>query len=229
MWTGCATGEMNSTSFQLHHEQQIEGRQSTSRPDFYRREVDGSQHIPMCFQEGLPRSGAFASRRWFNAMRLQNVGNGRITDGVANLSELALNAIESPCWILPREFHRQVDDHLTNSRSTWLVRFTVGVIPLFGDELSMPTQDRIRCEQSADFIQQLSAEYLSLHGQSSPLIIVEQDSFLTELFLQNLVFSTQVFDDFLLLAVDPAGKVHDHQMPGLQYEIHWCLGDRVKP
>ena len=94
-------------------------------------------------------------------MRLQNVGNSRIANRVANLSELALNAIETPCWILPCELHRQVDNHLPNSRSTRLVRFTVGVIPFFGDELSVPTQDRIRREQGTDFIQLLSAEYLS--------------------------------------------------------------------
>ena len=64
-------------------------------------------------------------------------------------------------------------------------------------------------------------------GRSQP-IVVEQDSFLTEFLFQNLVLGTQVFDHFLLLAIDTARKNDNHQMPWLQSWIHGCLGDRAK-
>ena len=48
-----------------------------------------------------------------------------------------------------------------------------------------------------------AAQYLSFDGPAAPLIITEQDAFLAELLFQNLVFSPQVFDNFLLMAVNP--------------------------
>ena len=84
----------------------------------------------------------------------------------------------------------------------------------------MPTQDRIRCEQRAEFLQPFAAEDLTLQRESSTLVIVQQDSLLAELFLEHLILGSQILDHFLLLAIDPAGENHQVELPGLEDEGH---------
>jgi hypothetical protein len=39
-------------------------------------------------------------------------------------------------------------------------------------------------------------------------------------FFEDLVFGAEVFDDFLLLAVDPASQDGEQELPGLENEVH---------
>ena len=45
----------------------------------------------------------------------------------------------------------------------------------------MPTQDRIRSEQRAEQFELPASKNLSFNGESSPLVVTEQDAFLAEL------------------------------------------------
>ena len=89
----------------------------------------------------------------------------------------------------------------------------VARVPLLGDEHPMPSQDRIRREQRADFLETFATENLALGCQTAPLVVVEQDAFLAQLLFQHLVFGPQVLDHLLLLAAHPAGKNHQEQLP----------------
>jgi hypothetical protein len=51
--------------------------------------------------------------------------------------------------------------------------------------------------------------FQSTSGQSSPLVL-----------------GPQILDHFLLLAIEPAGKEQNQQLPRLQNEIHLRLGDQ---
>lgn len=86
----------------------------------------------------------------------------------------------------------------------------------------------IRRKQGAYFIQYFSAKDFSFDCQTSALIIVKQDSFRAKLCFQNSILGTQVFDHFLLLAVKPTGKEHQHQLPRVQNKVYRRIGDRVK-
>ena len=79
----------------------------------------------------------------------------------------------------------------------------------------MPTQDRIGCEQRADFFEPFASEDLTLDGQPSPLIVVEQNSLLAELLYQHLVFGSQVLDCRLLLPIDPRCQDQNQELPWL--------------
>ncbi len=94
-------------------------------------------------------------------MLLQEVGNGRITDGVANLSELTVHLIESPGWIRPRKLHCQVNHHLPNSWSTCLALLALGVIPLLGDQPSLSTHSGSKVDQMFDENASLYRGYVS--------------------------------------------------------------------
>jgi integrase/recombinase XerD len=69
--------------------------------------------------------------------------------------------------------------------------------------LAMPTKKSVGGHNRADFLECLAAQYLSFNGQAAPLVISEQDAFLAELFFQYLVFSPQVLDNILLMAINP--------------------------
>ncbi len=45
---------------------------------------------------------------------------------------------------------------------------------------------------------------ISFGKQAAPLVVIEKNAFLAELFFQHLIFGSQVFDDFLLMPVNPA-------------------------
>ena len=113
-----------------------------------------------------------------------------------------------------------IDDDLSNSRTTDRAFATIAVVPLLGDELSMPAKNCVRREQRAEVTEQFSAEYLTLQRQSTPLIIVEQESSLAELLLEDSILSHQILDDFLLLAVDPVRKHDETEFPGLKNRCH---------
>ncbi len=124
------------------------------------------------------------------------------------------------------EFADQVDDNLANSRSADLLLLAIRVIPFLGDELSMPTQNRIGREDRSNFTEHLPAQDFAFDSQTTPLIIVEQDSLLAEFFFEHLVFGAQVFDCELLLAIDPTSEYEKIDLPRMESEIHLRLGDR---
>jgi len=57
-------------------------------------------------------------------------------------------------------------------------------------------------------------------GKAAPLVIGKQDASLAEFFFQPLVLGAQVFEDFLLMPVDPAGEDQEQQLPRLQNRLH---------
>ena len=94
------------------------------------------------------------------------------------------------------------------------------VIPLLGHEQAVPTQDGVRCEQRTYRLEHLAAEDFAFDGQPPTLIVGEDDPALAEFFFEDLVLGAEVFDDFLLLAVAPAGQDGEQELPGLENEVH---------
>ena len=63
-------------------------------------------------------------------------------------------------------------------------------------------------------------EDLTLNGQTSTLVVIEQDSTLAEVFSQHLILSQQILDRVLLVSVDPTGQDEQQELPGLEHEVH---------
>ena len=83
----------------------------------------------------------------------------------------------------------------------------MAIVPFPGYQLAVPAQDGVGCDDGTDLSEQSSSKDLAFDGQTAPLIVGESDASVAVRFLQNLVLSAQVFDDRLLLAVDPARMV----------------------
>jgi hypothetical protein len=85
----------------------------------------------------------------------------------------------------------------------------------------MPTQNGSWGDQSGNLSEHPSTEDLAFDGQATSLVVVEQNAFLAQLFFEHLIFSSQVLDDVLLMAIDPTGQTDQEQVPGLWDEIHF--------
>ena len=84
----------------------------------------------------------------------------------------------------------------------------------------MPAQDGVGSEGSTDFPQRFATQYLSLDGESAALIVGEQNPFSAKFFSEHLIFSLQIVNNVLLLAIYPACQDEKEQLPWLQNEVH---------
>ena len=173
----------------------------------------------MRFDERLPRGLAFPIASRFDAMFLEHVAHRLVTDVITDVRQRTLDSVVTPVRVFLGKAKDQIYDNLPDS---WPAdAFPIpAVIPFLGDQHPVPPQDRIRREQRADFFESLATEDLAFDRQSTPLIIVQQDAFLAELLFEDLVFGSQVFNHFLLLAIDPTSEDDDIKLLRLKYDIH---------
>jgi hypothetical protein len=59
--------------------------------------------------------------------------------------------------------------------------------------------------------------------QPATLIAGKEDPLFAEFFFEDLILGTDVFEDILLLAIDPAGQNGEQELPGLENEVHGRL------
>ena len=78
----------------------------------------------------------------------------------------------------------------------------------------MPSQDRIRSEQRANFLEAFATEDLALDCQTTPLVVGEKNAFLAQLLFQHLVFGPQVLHHFLLLRLIQPARITSRSCHG---------------
>ena len=81
------------------------------------KSIAASQHVPMRFEERGPRGLPLSVRSRFDAVRFEDVADGRVGDVVADVGQRTLDAVVSPGRILFGEPQDQVHDHLANAGS----------------------------------------------------------------------------------------------------------------
>jgi len=89
-----------------------------------------------------------------------------------------------------------------------------------GDQFAMPAENRLRSHDAGQLLKHLPTEDLAFDSQPPALVVVEQDSFLSELLSGNSILREEVLDSVLLSAVEPAGEDRAQQMPWLKLELH---------
>src|SRR6516165_9915607 len=85
-------------------------------------------------------------------------------------------------------------------------------VVLLGDQLPVPSQQGLRCDNAGDLGKSLSSQRFGLAGQSSALIVIEAHSPATELFSQHPILFAEIFNDLQLVVVHPPGD-SDQQKP----------------
>jgi len=76
-----------------------------------------------------------------------------------------------------------------------------------GDEFAMPSGESFSgVTNPGQLVEHLPCEDLAFYRESPPLVVVEQNPFLSELLPEYPVFGTKVSDGILLPTVLPSGK-----------------------
>jgi hypothetical protein len=94
------------------------------------------------------------------------------------------------------------------------------VVPVPGHQFAMPAENRVRIRNVRQMLEHLPSENPAFDGQAPTLVVVEQDSALSELLSQNSILGQEVLDGVLLSAVDPGGEDQEQQMPWLKLSPH---------
>src|SRR6516225_7480384 len=84
-------------------------------------------------------------------------------------------------------------------------------IVFLGDQLSVPNQQALGCDNAGDFAKNLSSQRFGLYGQSPTLIVVEAHSPVTELFSKHPILLAKVVNDLQLAVVQPPGNSDQHK------------------
>jgi len=116
----------------------------------------------------------------------------------------------APACVLYRHPDHEVFDLLVLPRSPWPPLLAAVVLP--GDQAPVPAQNRVRCDQAAQLLEGLPAEFASLHRESPALVLGEADALAAEQLPQDFVLLPEVVNGLLLLAVEPAGQRRDEEM-----------------
>jgi hypothetical protein len=89
-----------------------------------------------------------------------------------------------------------------------------------GDQLTMPSQDRVRRDDASDLVEQASTERLALGGEASALIVGQAQPLLALEFAEDSILFEQVGDQPRLVTVDEARKRDEEQ-------LQWEVGGRM--
>lgn len=92
----------------------------------------------------------------------------------------------------------------------------------------MPTQNRVGRDQRADFTEGLASQGFAWNGQSTSLVVGEQQPLLGMQLPEDSVLGPEVFDELSLLFRYPAGQNRDQQLPRLEQAAHESPAIRVR-
>ncbi len=138
---------------------------------------------------------------------------------ISDVRQGSLNAIVSPSRILLGESDNRIDDFPTNPWPADGLSF-VAVVPIPGHKFAVPAKDRVWRDDGCQFQQCLATNGVGLHGEQPALVVIEEQSLLTELLEQSLDLCVLELNDLLLPLVDHAAEGGEQDVPGLEQEGH---------
>jgi hypothetical protein len=173
-------------------------------------------------KKALPARLSPPVRRQINPVFLEDICYRRIQDAVPEISDRSLDSVIDPAGIFLGQLQDQIHSLLRNRWPTCLLVSIAG-IPVPGDEFPMPAENRFRSGDGSKLLRHLPAQDLTLNSQPAPLCLTQQDSLIPKFLLQYSVLGNKVFDHILLLAINPAGKYQQRQLPRLQEHLRILL------
>jgi len=151
----------------MDDEDRVHGHQAAPRPHLAREEIRGSNRILVGAQKRLPRRRSLR-HRW-EAVRLENPRNRRPADAMPHVFQRALDSGVAPGRVVFRHPHRQPPDlgkHAMPGRLSF-------VGPLLRNELSMPAQQGIRCDDPRNLAERPAAQPERPNGEASSVVICQ--------------------------------------------------------
>ena len=184
--------DLDATRRQLDHEEDIEGDETTWSPDLDGEKVSSGEHAPVGLEELTPRRSFAALGSRVDSVLLEDVGDCRSANAVTDILQSALDSSVAPARILSSHSDGQVRDDLHDPSSP---RTTPFVGPLLGNELPVPSEDRVGSDERCDFGQRTSANRSAADSEAATLIIGQSKPSATELLPEDAILLAEVFDD----------------------------------
>ena len=156
--------EMHASGRQLDDEERVVRDQPAGRPHFRCEEIRGGDHAPMRGQKRAPRPRPLRHRT--DSGGSKDHGDRGSGDTMPKVLQGSLDPAIAPCRILPRHAKGQLTDLAEHARSSDAASLSR---PLSHDELAMPPQEGIGCDQRRDLTQDLASETVAVRGESTPL------------------------------------------------------------
>src|SRR5436309_9243127 len=132
---------------------------------------------------------------------------------MADILQRTLDPCVAPRGILFGHPDNEMPDLLEHAPTTR----PANVRPLPRDQLSVPPENRVGCDDCRDLTEPATAHPVSMHGQPTALFIGEADP-ATEARAEAAVFLNQIRDARLPLVRPPAG--HGHHEESNRSDIH---------
>src|SRR5215475_6209671 len=125
----------------MAEEQDVIRHQPTQGPDLGGEEVRRDQHLEMRTDKLLPRGGRLALWSGWEAMALEDVTHGLITDGISQVGHSADDPVIAPGAIFPCHAHHQCLDFWIDSGTARDLAL-LGAVKFLGHKPAMPGEDR---------------------------------------------------------------------------------------
>jgi hypothetical protein len=127
---------------------------------------------------------------------------------VAKVLERTLNPRVAPRRIFLRHPHDQVTDRADDSAAACS---GPRIGPFAGDELPMPTEQRVRRDKCRHIAQRLSAHTVGAGGQPSPVVVGQPKPASAELSPKDTVLFNQIGERLPLSAIQPADDTEEQK------------------
>ena len=135
-----------------------------------------------------------------NALGLEDARNRRPGYTMPDIFQRPLDSRVAPARIVGHHADRQTPDLASYARSAGALP---GVRPLAGDQLSVPSENRVGRDERGELVQRAATEPVSQHRQTPALSIVQSQPTAAQLHLQRAVLFAKVGDHIALLTIEP--------------------------
>ena len=162
--------DMDPAGLQLNREQDVERNQTPGSPDFGGEEIGGGKGVPVTLKKLRPCRPSPAKRCRFDTVLFQDPLHRVRRDLVAQVGHSSLDSSVAPRRARLGHAHDQLLDFRRDGRTP---RLTTRVRPFPRDELTMPSEDRIRGDQSCHFREEFPSKLFPLGREPSTLLVAQ--------------------------------------------------------
>src|SRR6267142_3263250 len=134
----------------------------------------------MRLQKSVPGAVLAAERSGFKSVAAADVVDGRIAHPKSQIVQGPDDAVAAPSWVFCDQFDDELFKFRMHGRSTDGIGLGKG--PLFGDQDTEPTQQRVGSDQSGDLPKALSADELGSASKPDSLRVGKASGFAAQLF-----------------------------------------------
>ena len=176
-------GDIDPPSLEVDHEENEVSDEARSRDHFDAEEVGSANRSPVCLQERFPRHSPLP--HGIKPVVEKDSFDRVATDLMAQVVERSSDSRVTPARVFAGHPDDQLLDFDGGLRTTWPSSLAAIVLP--GDQLSMPSKERVWRHQGVELQEPLSADRLGLPREPTALLIGESQSLSAELFEQGSI------------------------------------------